>query len=76
MKQEQAKKGLVERGAGFFKRIHYALGAVALGAGLAFESSVATIVGIYELGHGFVLGAIEKWAAKQKQTGKVIPKAA
>ena len=64
MANEQGK-GLIERGAGFFEKLHFAIGAVAIGGALAFESTTLAVVGAWEIAHGALWNFIKHRAAKK-----------
>ena len=67
MSKEQGNKGLIERGAGFFEKLHYAIGAVALVGAVAFESVALTVIGAWEIAHGALWGFIKNRSAKKPQ---------
>jgi len=66
---EQSKGGILERGAGFFEKLHYGLGAVALvGAAVFPEFSVPlAIIGAWEIVHGGLWTVIKSGVSKKPQ---------
>jgi hypothetical protein len=73
---EKAQKApLWERGANFFKKLHYAIGAVALVGYAIFQKEILAVVGIYELAHGLVIEGIKNWI-KNRSKNKGLPKPA
>jgi hypothetical protein len=69
MAKEQ-EKGLLERSAGFFERLHYAIGGVALvGAVVLPElSAPLALFGAYEIVHGAVWNWIKNKTAKKPKS--------
>jgi hypothetical protein len=65
MDKGQEKKGVLERGAAFFEKLHYAIGAVALGGYLLFESATLGAVAVWEGLHGLAWGWIRNRTAKK-----------
>jgi len=63
--QTGEQKSWWRRGAEVLKKIHYAIGAVAVGAAVLFNSAPAAIFGAYEFGHGFVVGKIGEIGQKK-----------
>lgn len=61
------KKGFFERGAGFFEKLHYGLGAAALaGAVVAPEfAAPLTTIGVFEIAHGGLWTVIKKAGVKK-----------
>lgn len=70
--QSGEKKGLFGRGLEFFKKLHYGIGALAVGAAVVLESSFLAGFGVLELAHGFILGEIEKWSQNRKAKSRSI----
>jgi hypothetical protein len=63
---QEANKGIVERGAAFFEKLHYGLGAVALVGAEVLSSGPLFVFGAWEVAHG----ALWTWLknhSKQKQ---------
>lgn len=52
MGNEKAKGGLLERGANFFEKLHYGIGAVALVGAAVLEAPVLAVISVYEFAHG------------------------
>jgi hypothetical protein len=69
MSKEQGNKGFIERSAGFFEKLHYGLGAIALtGAILAPELAAPLILfGAWEVAHGALWGFIKNRSGKKSQ---------
>ncbi len=70
-----SKPGIMERSANFFERLHYAIGAVALG-GAIVESAVGValvnpealaVVGVIELGHGLIINGIKNFIKNRRK---------
>lgn len=64
----EKNKGIVERGAGFFEKLHYGLGAVAIaGAFIAPEKIAAPLLvfGAYEIVHGALWTFIKQLGKKK-----------
>lgn len=72
------KRGVLERGANFFEKLHYGLGAAALaGAYVAPEFAPALIVfGVYELAHGGLINVIKNKFFKKNKAAKTSGKLA
>jgi hypothetical protein len=65
MAKEQGGKGFIERGANFFEKLHYAIGAVAIAGAVAFESAGLAVVGAWEIAHGALWNFIKNRSAKK-----------
>jgi hypothetical protein len=68
MKQEQINKGRVERGAAFFEKLHYGIGAAALVGAEIASSSALLAFGAYEVLHGAFWTLVTKW--RQNKSSK------
>jgi hypothetical protein len=69
MSGEQAKQGVVERSAGFLKRLNYAIGAVAVGGALLFESAGLAAFGALQFAEGAVWSWLEKRRGAKQASG-------
>ena len=69
MARERAKEGILERTAGFMKRLNYALGGVAIAGAVAFESATLAAIGVLQ----FAEGAVWKWL-KERRSKKAQPR--
>jgi hypothetical protein len=69
MAKEQAK-GLLESGAGFFERLHYAIGGVALVGAVVLPEFTGplAVFGAYEIVHGAVWNWIKNKTAKKPKS--------
>ncbi|HSW78776.1 MAG TPA: hypothetical protein VLF88_02050 [Candidatus Babeliales bacterium] len=65
MAKEQSK-GLLEKGAGFFEKLHYAIGGVALIGAVALPeiASPLAVFGAYEIVHGVLWTFIKNGVSK------------
>jgi len=69
MSKEQGNKGIIERGASFFEKLHYGLGAIALAGSILVPELAAPLVlfGAWEIAHGALWGFVKNRAAKKPQ---------
>jgi hypothetical protein len=69
----QEKKGFFERGAGFFEKLHYGLGAAALAGALVVPEFAAplAVFGAWEVVHGALWTVIKKGVAKKPKIAAV-----
>jgi hypothetical protein len=67
MAKEQGGKGFIERGANFFEKLHYGLGAVALAGAVVLPEFAAPLVlfGAWEIAHGALWNFIKNRSAKK-----------
>lgn len=67
MSKEQSRKGIIERGAGFFEKLHYGIGAAALVGAVIIPPAEAALVvfGVYEFAHGALWGYLRNRAGKK-----------
>ncbi len=67
MSKEQGKKGILEKGAGFFEKLHYGIGAVALAGAAIFpaEATALAVFGAYELAHGALWNYLKNKVSKK-----------
>ena len=63
MPKEQGNHGVVERSAGFLKRLNYAIGSVAVAGAVVFESAGLAAFGALQ----FAEGALWSWLEKRRQ---------
>ncbi len=66
----EQKKGIIERGANFFEKLHYGLGAVAVGAALIAPPELAgplIIFGVYEFTHGALWNWLKNRSSKSSK---------
>jgi hypothetical protein len=68
MAREQAKQGIIERGAAFFEKLHYGLGAAAIAGALIAPEAIAApliVFGAYEIAHGALWNWIKNRSSKK-----------
>lgn len=67
MSKEQSGKGILERGTGFFEKLHYGIGAAALVGAAIFPAEAAglAVFGVYEFVHGALWGYLKNRAGKK-----------
>ncbi len=68
------KRGVLERGANFFEKLHYGLGAVALAGSLIAPVEFAApliVFGAYEIAHGAIWNYLKNRVAKKSKAAKI-----
>jgi hypothetical protein len=67
MEKGKEKRGVLERGAAFFEKLHYGLGAAAVGGALLLPefSAPLLVFGAWEVAHGALWNWLKNRAAKR-----------
>ncbi len=70
------KQGLLERGAGFFERLHKAIGVIAVAGAVMLDSPALAVIGVYEFAHGYFWKYLKERTSKQQKTARPAGRAA